>query len=236
MRPLHIVAAITTVVGSFLIARPAFLFGVDPHAEPKLATYNSFGYVTAAMGTCTGAGVFILIRKAGKSGAHTLQLLFSWVVFGLLFSFLLGVAIPLGKGSWYWYFPTSKLVWIYVLGCCSLGSVAHFLLNFAARHSNPGLASIVRSSGIMWAYLLQILLFDQVPTRLTCVGVVLVSTSLVLVSIQKMLDTSNKTEDKQSKPSSAGPEEEGKCLIPPIKPTSRGYGTTESMEVRALTS
>jgi len=231
VRPLHIVAAISTVAGSFLIARPAFIFGMDPLAEPKLASYNSFGYVTAAMGTCAGAAVFILIRKAGKSGAHTLQLLFSWVVFGLLFSFLLGVAIPLGKGGW--YFPTSKLVWSYVLGCCVVGSIAHFLLNFAARHSNPGLASIVRSSGIVWAYLLQILLFGHIPTLLTCAGVVLVSTSLILVSVQKIMDGSKKENNPKS--STLEQQAQRSSLIPSAEPT-KGYGTTESMEVRAFTS
>jgi drug/metabolite transporter (DMT)-like permease len=152
IRPLHALSAVTTVLGTFLIARPDFIFGpaTEQTSHPPR---DSLGYVTALLGTCTGAGVFLLMRKAGKVGAHTLQLLFSWVLFGLIFSSLLGVALPAIFGQTLsWALPPSKAVWGFLLGCCCFGTVAHFLLNFAARHSNPGLASIVRSSGILWAY------------------------------------------------------------------------------------
>jgi len=192
VRRVHVIASTITVIGTFLIARPAFLFGKQqgmPHSD----SYNPFGYVTAAMGTCLSAVVFILMRKAGDSGAHTLQLLFSWACFGLFFSVVLGNVLPVGQGSW--DLPSSTLAWVYTLGCCMLGSVGHFLLNFAARHSNPGLASIVRSSGIIWAYILQICFFHQIPTLLTCAGVLLVSSSLVIVSVQQYSDSKTSEED-----------------------------------------
>lgn len=191
IRLLHVIASCLTVVGSFLIAKPVFLFGEDEQEHPE--NYDPFGYVTAALGTISGAGVFILMRKAGDVGAHTLQLLFSWVCFGVLFSTLLGVSVPLGQGSW--AVPSSKLAWLYTFGCCAFGSIGHFLLNFAARHSNPGLASIVRSSGIMWAYILQIWFFHQIPTLVTCIGVLLVSSSLIMVSIHKYYDGTRLKED-----------------------------------------
>ena len=96
VRLLHVLAAIATVVGSFLIARPDFIFGANEQQQ-HLSGYNPLGYVTAGLGSCCGAGVYLLMRKAGKVGAHTLQLLFSWVIFGLLFSFALVAILPLAR-------------------------------------------------------------------------------------------------------------------------------------------
>ena len=218
--PLHVAAALLTVVGSCFIAQPAVLFGdnrnddesqqskqsgatstatdttthMDNNTHASSIHINSWGYLTAALGCCTGAGVFILIRIAGKSGAHTLQLLSSWVLFGLIFSVVLGVMLPTTSDT-SWYIPESKEVWGYLLACCILGSAAHFLLNFAARHAHPGLVAIVKSSGIVWAYILQILLFDNIPTWTTCGGVLLVGASLALVSLQKLWDQSSPTND-----------------------------------------
>ncbi|CAB9508162.1 solute carrier family 35 member G1 [Seminavis robusta] len=224
MRRLHVISAITTLVGSVLIAQPNFLFGSDEVSQSASAVSSaakSSGYVTAALGTCTSAGVFLLMRKAGKVGAHTLQLLFSWVVFGILFSFLLGVVLPLGKGGW--RMPSSPQTWANIAGCCCFGMTAHFCLNFAGRHSNPGLASIVRASGILWAYLLQFFLFDHVPTLWTIVGVVLVSLSLVLVSVQKLLDNPG---------ASSAPTAEQSRLID--APQQKEYGASESQAGRSI--
>jgi drug/metabolite transporter (DMT)-like permease len=184
LRGLHIAAAISTVLGSFLIARPNFLYESQTEST---GTFQTFGYLTACLATCTQAGVFILMRKAGRIGAHTLQLLFSWVLFGLIFSILLGVILPLGEGRW--ALPKCPLTWAYIAGCCCFGVVAHFCLNFAGRHTNPGLASIMRSSGIMWAFLLQIFVFGNVPTAQTSFGVALICISLLLVSAQKLFDS-----------------------------------------------
>lgn len=219
VRLLHILAAMMTVAGSFLIARPDFIFGQSDHSLHS-SSYDPLGYITAMMGTCTGACVFLLMRKAGRVGAHTLQLLFSWVVFGLIFSFLLGAMLPLVLGTWSWKLPPSTTVWGFLLGCSCFGVTAHFLLNFAARHSNPGLASIVRSSGILWAYLLQILVFNQVPILLTWVGVFCVSMSLMLVGLQKAIDAKKEVMDKED----AKQEDEQATLT--SKEHKHGYGAT----------
>jgi drug/metabolite transporter (DMT)-like permease len=223
---LHIVASVATVVGASLIAEPSFIF----HSSEKNAAYQSFGYVTAALGNCTGAGVFVLIRKAGKSGAHTLQLLFSWVCFGLLFSLLFGVVLSKDKSGW--VAPSFGVVYAYIAGCLVFGSTAHFLFNFAARHGNPGLASIVRSSGIMWAYLIQVVVFHEIPILVTCFGVILVSASLIMVSVQKIWDYRAKEEETLSVDCET-PHDRANLIS---RAQQIGYGATESMEVRPLTS
>ena len=157
----HIVAALFSLIGCVLIAKPSFLFHGSHATIYDEEKHSSIGYVTALIGACCGATVYILIRRAGKGGVHTLQLLFSWVAFGTFFRVLVGVAIPVGSGKgspFLW--PSTRTSWGYVLGVCIFGSLGHLLMNYAARHAPAGLASIMRSSGIVWSYGLEVIVFD----------------------------------------------------------------------------
>mmetsp|Transcript_13924 Transcript_13924/g.33367 ORF Transcript_13924/g.33367 Transcript_13924/m.33367 type:complete len:463 (-) Transcript_13924:4632-6020(-) len=173
-----IVAATCSVIGALLMARPSFLFGSTE--EEKLEEVNNIGYITGLLGACCGATVYILIRKAGKKGVHTLNMLFSWCVFGLTIS----TTILLFSSATF-VVPSSTTVRLYILLACCSGTTAHFLLNYAARKTPAGIASIVRSSGILWSYILEVIVFNQVPSALTVTGVVLIATSLAVVAMDK---------------------------------------------------
>lgn len=151
--------------------------------------YNPLGYITAFLGSFFGAFVLTLIRKAGTLGVSALQLLFSWSVFGILMSILSSIFIfqPI-EGSWKDPTMISDEAWYYILCMCSLGTVAHFLMNYAGRMVHASLASIVRSSDIVFAYIWEVTVFHVVPTKITFWGVSFVLLSLILVAIQKSLD------------------------------------------------
>lgn len=227
IRPIDIGAALGCVIGCVLIANPSFLFG-EPFDESK---HSTSGYIAALLGACCGATVFILIRRAGKGGVHTLQLLLSWVTFGTLFSLVVGVGLPaiFGIGN-HFIWPPSLLSWVYILGNAAFGSMGHLLLNYAARHAPAGLSAIVRSSGILWSYCLEIVVFHQVPERLTGIGVLLIVTSLAMIALEKHQDSIRK-KNKLAAAEVGGGEEE------PLKPrstpqesnniTAIGYGAAD---------
>ena len=175
---LHVLVTIASVAGSILIAQPSFFFGKG-HAQASL------GHVTGLLGACCAAGVVTLIRKAGTVGAHTLQLLFSWAFFGIIFSVL-----ALGRQ---WRLPPSLESWINVLSMSVIGSAAHFLLNFAGKLAPASLSSIMRSSDLMFAYVWEIFIFHQVPNLWTWTGVGFISLSLIMIAIQKVRDYQQET-------------------------------------------
>jgi drug/metabolite transporter (DMT)-like permease len=185
----HIFASLSSFVGSVFLARPSFLFGhhdddVTTTTQPSaLSSEFQWGYITGILGACSGAGVFILIRKAGKHGVHTLNLLFSWCIFGLLFSSL--ILLINGKFTW----PRTTKTWIYIFISCCFGTVAHFLLNYGGRLAPAGIASIMRSSGIIWSYLIEVLIFHEIPQGWTIIGVCLILTSLGVVAVEKHQET-----------------------------------------------
>lgn len=201
IRITHVVAAVASLIGCVLIAKPSFLFGRGTSSNTAVFdkdVHSSTGYITALMGACCGAAVYILIRRAGKGGVHTLQLLFSWVTFGIFFSVLVGVIIPTLSGQEHVFvWPSSYASWGYILGVSTFGSLGHLLMNYAGRHAPAGLASVMRSSGIMWSYTLEVIVFGQVPQGLTMGGAALIVVSLVTIAIEKHQE--NRTESRRGK-------------------------------------
>jgi drug/metabolite transporter (DMT)-like permease len=190
----HIIATVASVAGALFIAGPSFLF---PSSSGELSekmnnhtNYNPIGYITAVLGSFFGALVITLICKAGTLGVTAIQLIFSWAVFSAIFSLLFGYVI-FDKIEGQWIVPPNTTSWLYILAVCIIGSIAHFLLNYAGRISPAGLSSIVRSSDILFAYVGQIWVFGEVPTIYTIVGVLFVLSSLVVVALQKYNDEKN---------------------------------------------
>jgi len=180
----HFIAALCSVIGTACITRPTFLFASDgTMMDDTTKQPSSVGYMFAFTGSCAASAVFLTIRRAGKMKADTLQLLFSWTVFGILMSVLFAV-VTSSLSDWHW--PTNSQSWLYVLGLCVFGSVAHFLMNYAGRMAPAGLASIIRSTDIVYSYILQIVVFHTIPSPVTFIGVSLVIFSLVLLAISKI--------------------------------------------------
>lgn len=186
----HVMACLCSVLGSILIAQPTILFGSSQNTMDDDTNHNdttsSLGYITALLGTFAASGVIVLIRKSGKVGAHTLQLLWSWAFFGTSFSSVLGMWNQNRDSAWTW--PSSSTAWLYVLALCMLGSVGHFCMNFAGKFARAGLASIVRSSDIMFAYVWQIMILKQIPGLTTLIGVFFICISLIIVAAEQAMD------------------------------------------------
>mmetsp|Transcript_7573 Transcript_7573/g.11561 ORF Transcript_7573/g.11561 Transcript_7573/m.11561 type:complete len:379 (-) Transcript_7573:83-1219(-) len=188
IRSFHLLVTGVVITGAVCIAQPTFLFGGMP--SPNFQT--RLGYVTGILGSCCLASILILIRKAGKIGVHTLQLLLSWALCGTVF------AIVIGPYEGLWLVPPTNEIWYYVGGVCAVGAGAHFLLNYAGKMAPAGLVSVVRASDILWAYACEILIFREEPNALTWVGVVLVLSSLLLIGLDKMSSSATPEEKRRS--------------------------------------
>lgn len=193
IRHSHVFATAACVLGAILVAGPSFSLSAWEKKEDETTSTKvipptiALGYPIALLGSFCAASVTILIRYSGKLGIHTLQLLFSWSICGILFSIIFGMTI--GKeleGSW--FIPPPGIFYWHLLGLCIFGSMAHFLLNYAGQSAPAILASIARSSDIVWAYIWQVSIFKQVPRYSTMGGIVLVLLALGIIAIDKMND------------------------------------------------
>mmetsp|Transcript_24165 Transcript_24165/g.35453 ORF Transcript_24165/g.35453 Transcript_24165/m.35453 type:complete len:431 (+) Transcript_24165:64-1356(+) len=236
LRPSHIFAAAISGIGVILIARPRFIFGYSDNdkdgenSNTNNGTVDPLGYFTAMLGCCFMSSVFITVRKAGKMGAHTLQLLFSFVTFGLIFSIIFSLVISDADDT-KWAFPSSSTSWWYVTGMCVSGTVAHVMFNHAAKIAPSGIASVVKSSEAMWSYILQIVVFGQVPKVSTVIGVILIASSVAIVAVQKVYE-----EKKKVTLSTVEQEQRARLLQREERTKDESYGsmctdTTKEIEV-----
>ncbi|KAL7457072.1 hypothetical protein ACHAWC_009985 [Mediolabrus comicus] len=190
IRPLHIVAAISSILGALLISQPRFLFGdVDGGDDVDDDSYQGYaGYISAFLENIFCSGVIVTIRKAGKVGAHTLQLLFSWMVFALSLSMLM---FFVGRSSSEivegWIVPPAEAL-PSLLGTCMAAGVAHFLLNYSGKFVPATMGGLIRSSGILIAYLLEVFVFGTTPETVTIWGVFFIIMSLMIVLFQGKVD------------------------------------------------
>lgn len=175
--PCVVLAATASVAGSVLISRPSFLFSkVDEGMSgPQL------GHMAGLMGSCCSAAGVMLVRQAGKTGVHTLQLLFSWCFFGTVYG---ATAIALLERENPFRPKSAKSV-SYIILMSIFGMSAHFLLNYAGRFAPASLTAILRSSTILWAYSFEALVFDQIPVWSSLAGALLILMSVAVVTLCK---------------------------------------------------
>jgi drug/metabolite transporter (DMT)-like permease len=183
----HIIATILNVIGGILIAGPSFLSYKNEDDVVYNGQYNPLGYITALFGGFVAALVIILLRKAGTLGVHILQLLFSWCCFGLILSVAFGFTLgALLEGTW--VFPSDRETWLYIFGTCAVGIMAQVLFNYAGMFAPAGLCALVRSTDILWAYMIEVVAFEESPRFTTIAGVVLILASLTMIAIEKIRD------------------------------------------------
>ena len=181
----HIIVTVLNVIGGTLIAGPSFLSYKNGDDVIHNDQYNPLGYITALFGGFFAALVIILLRKAGTLGVHTLQLLFSWCCFGLISSVAFGFTLgALVEGTW--AFPSDRETWFYIFGTCAVGTMAHALFNYAGMFAPAGLCALVRSTDILWAYMIEVVVFEESPQFSTIAGVVLILVSLTMIAIEKI--------------------------------------------------
>ena len=171
----NVIAALCSLVGALLIASPSFdLTGPG----------NYLGCITGILGS-TGTSVMYMLTRHAALKVHPFQHIFSSAVFSVLFSLCVGHTIGIGIEQG-WQMPHTKGTWGWVSGVVISGASAQFIIVSVCRTTSASTASLARSTDIMWAYMWDVLIFDQAPTTKTTIGVIIVCLSIILVTTQKM--------------------------------------------------
>ena len=172
-----IVSLCLGLVGMVLVAQPEFVFGLDSENVKTYSTY--FPLVPIFGAVCLGLA-FSCMRKVGTE------------INSLVIPFFLCHSV-LGTSTIFHLVKGDKLVlpgcnsdklmmWFGGLGL-SLGLV---LLNkgLALEKSGPGV--LIRNFDIVLAYGIQVIFFDNTPQLLSICGSLLILSSIVLVTINKL--------------------------------------------------
>ncbi|KAK7873131.1 hypothetical protein R5R35_006357 [Gryllus longicercus] len=183
----NVLSVCLTLVGVVLITRPPLLFG---RAVPALAeqlpsngaggagaSSDLWGAVAAFAATLFGANAYVLLRAL--KGLHFSVIMSNFGCFALaqtlLVTWALG-ALCVPRCGW-------DRALVVALALFSFGG--QILLTLALQLEQAGPVAIARSADIVFAFIWQVLFFQEVPNRYSIGGAVLVTSSVVLTGLRK---------------------------------------------------
>lgn len=171
------ISIILTLIGVVLITHPPFLFGSDYSVEEN-QKYNTLkGAIAAFISTIFGANAYVLLRVL--KGLHFSVIMTNFgaiaIVQTFFISFLFGVLCMPNCG-------TER----FLVVCLALFSyLGQILLTMSLQMEQAGPVAIARSADIVFAFLWQIMFFNEIPSKFSVCGAVLVLSSVILVGVRK---------------------------------------------------
>jgi len=170
----------TTLLGILFIIRPPFIFGYDPQFK-----FDTPYYIAAVIVFCGSVGlqsnVYIILRKL--KGLHFSVTLTVFGLIGTLESAIFMFA--LGDGC----VPSCGVDRLMMVGVGLLSFVAQIGLTVSLQLEEAGKVSIMRKAGdILFAFLFQITIFNDIPGMWSIIGAVIVSLTVLLSSAKKVVD------------------------------------------------
>ncbi|XP_071842010.1 solute carrier family 35 member G1-like [Apostichopus japonicus] len=163
-RILDLLLAILAMTGVVLIARPSFIFGTEDNIESNNAI---LGTVFALGVAVCGALAFVIVRKQSTIGIHPYQSSFANAVVMEILSIILCTTTS------QWSCP-SKREWWLSQGAGLSYFIGQITLYLGLAREKAAIVSIVFSFQIVFAFILQILVFQMMPLWTSLIGGLLV--------------------------------------------------------------
>ncbi|XP_019358151.1 PREDICTED: solute carrier family 35 member G1 [Gavialis gangeticus] len=179
-----------TITGVVLIARPPFLFGSIVTGIEGSYTNHLKGTIAAVTSAVSAASTFVILRKMGKS-VHYFLSIWYYAVIGLIECIIALSIID------EWSLPhcgTDRLLLI-LIGILGLGG--QIFLTKALQIEKAGPVAIMKTMDVVFAFILQILFLNHIPSWWTVGGALCVVASSSGTAVRKWQQNSKKT--KQNK-------------------------------------
>ncbi|CAI6368773.1 unnamed protein product [Macrosiphum euphorbiae] len=169
----HYFTLFLTMIGVLLITRPPFLFG------QSTKQYNFLAPLAALLSTFFGAIVYILLRTLKDLHFSVIMVTFA------TYSIIQTTSMAWATGNLCWPKSGTEIILIVALGVFSFS--ASTLITIASQFEEAGLVAIARTVDVVFAFVWQIIFFDQVPCIFSIIGAVLVISSVVLIGLRKWM-------------------------------------------------
>ncbi|KAL2302961.1 hypothetical protein Nmel_010415, partial [Mimus melanotis] len=158
------------VTGVILIARPPFLFGSRVSGLEGSYSDHLKGTIAAVASTLSAASTIVILRKVGKS-VHYFLSIWYYAVIGLV-----GCVIALFVlNEWRLPHCGRDRVFLILIGLLGLGG--QIFLTKALQIEKAGPVSIMRTMDVVFAFILQVLFLNHLPTWWTVGGALCVVAS-----------------------------------------------------------
>lgn len=188
--PWDLLFTLFAVTGVILIARPPFLFG--SHATGFEGSYSDHlkGTIAAIASTLSAASTIVILRKVGKS-VHFFLSIWYYAVIGLI-----GCLIALFVlNEWHLPHCGRDRVFLILIGLLGLGG--QIFLTKALQIEKAGPVSIMRTMDVVFAFILQVLFLNHLPTWWTVGGALCVVASSSGTAIRKWRHSVKKAKQRE---------------------------------------
>ncbi|KAM9065662.1 solute carrier family 35 member G1 [Sarcophilus harrisii] len=161
---------IFAIAGVVLIARPPFLFGSSTAGMEENYSYHLRGALAAVGSAIFSALTLVILRKVGKSVHYFLNIWY-YVVIGLLESIIVLFVVD------EWHLPHCGLdrLFLVLIGLFGLGG--QIFLTKAVQVEKAGPVAIMKTMDVVFAFVLQIIFLNKIPTWWTVSGALCVVAS-----------------------------------------------------------
>lgn len=171
------------IVGVILIVRPPFLFGSSSAWASERYSVHLKGTFAAVGYAVLGASTLVILRKMGVSVDYFLSIWY-YVVLGFIECAI--VLSVLGA----WSLPNCGLdrLFLVLIGLFGLGG--QVFLTKALQIEKAGLVAIMKTMDVVFAFIFQIIFFNDIPTWWTVGGALCVIASSTGAAIRKWCQSS----------------------------------------------
>lgn len=183
----NVFTIILSLIGIVFITRPFTIFGdtvpslVDEQITDYDKNYNVWGPVAALSSTMFGANAYVTLRAL--KGLHFSVIMMNFGAFALVYT----VSLTWSMGAMCWPNCETDRWMVLVLGIFSfLGQV---LLTISLQIEQAGPVALARSADIVFAFIWQIIFFNEVPNSYSIIGALLVTSSVILTGLKKWTQT-----------------------------------------------
>ncbi|XP_069316492.1 solute carrier family 35 member G1 isoform X1 [Eulemur rufifrons] len=172
-----------SITGVILIVRPPFLFGSSSSGMEEGYSVHLKG-TFAAIGHAVFAGMtLVILRKMGKSVDYFLSIWY-YVIIGLVGSTI--ALFILGE----WSLPYCGLDRLYLILIGGLGLSAQVFLTKGLQIEKAGPVAVMRTMDVVFAFIFQIIIFNDVPSWWTVGGAICLVASSIGAAIHRWYDSS----------------------------------------------
>lgn len=169
-----------TLVGVVLITRPPFIFGPSIPAfalDDRPTSNDLWAAVAAFSATLFGANAYVLLRAL--KGLHFSVIMTNFGGFALIQTLI--VTWSLGALCW----PQCGYERLLIVALALFSFGGQILLTLSLQLEQAGPVAIARSADIVFAFIWQVLFFEEIPNRYSIGGAILVTSSVVLTGLRK---------------------------------------------------
>ena len=179
--PIRVLFIILLMTGTILVVQPPFIFGEETSNSTEyyigailgISTAFVDGLVNISINFCTEINPLVLLWWSGIGGLFVSLVAFT---FDSKARILTTTVTMISYGDWMAY-----------VGMAIIGLLAYFCMTKSLQMIDPTVVSFIRSLEIVLAFLVQILVMNQIPNYLAVIGALLVLVSVGSIAIQDFL-------------------------------------------------